>query len=385
MKLSELRFQNADARAAAYGVIHFLVDAACVLAVERTGASTTVQALTVFWVILGYDVLAFALQAPLGALTDRLKLSRWVVYAGLGLTTVAVLTSRHAAIATMLAAGVGNALFHLGAGASVLRTSGGRATPAGLFVGPGALGLGLGLWMGRTGIGPAWPFVALPILSLPLVRYLHVDEIGTPASRESFGFDISRRVVSLALPLLLLSVAIRSFVGFGACRECPKGLLLAAGVPLAACAGKMLGGFISDRIGWIETAVGALLLSAPLVALNGGNFALAFPGLLLFQMTMPVTLVAVWRLIPEKPATAFGLPALALIIGAIPTFFRAGKHLFGPITFVALIVISAAALLVSLKAMGFGRGAFSPATAADKSPTAENGSGLTLESGPRRS
>ena len=132
--------------------------------------------------------------------------------------------------------------------------------------------------------------------------------------------------------------------------------MLMAGIPLAACAGKMLGGIVSDRAGWILTSVGALLLSAPLIAFNGGELSLALPGLLLFQMTMPVTLVAVWCLMPGRPATAFGLPCLALIIGAVPTFFPAGKQLFGPYMFIGLIVISALALFVSLRAMGLGLG-----------------------------
>jgi Na+/H+ antiporter NhaD/arsenite permease-like protein len=47
--------------------------------------------------------------------------------------------------------------------------------------------------------------------------------------------------------------------------------------------------------------------------------------MLLFQMTMPVTLTAVHRLLPKRPAFSFGLTCLALIIGAAPVF-SAWKH-----------------------------------------------------------
>ena len=75
-----------------------------------------------------------------------------------------------APLATMIVAGVGNALFHLGAGGLVLRSAGGRATPAGVFVAPGALGLGLGMWMGRTGRGSTFPiYVALAFAVIALI------------------------------------------------------------------------------------------------------------------------------------------------------------------------------------------------------------------------
>lgn len=334
------------ARAAALlGVIHALVDAACVLAVWRTGASTVVQVLSSFWIVFGYDLLAFATQAPLGVLADRRGLVRAALFAGLGLGSLALLLAPYSAIATMVAAGLGNALFHLGAGALVLRGSGGRATEAGLFVAPGALGLGLGMWMGKTGIGPTWPLVAALVLAVALVDALSLRGTTEAPARP----DLPRAAWAAALGALLLSVAIRSFVGFGGCRECPKALLVTIGIPLVAFGGKLLGGVVSDRLGWLETSVGALLLSAPFVAFNGGNPYLALLGLLLFQMTMPVTLVAVFRLMPERPAAAFGLPCLALVLGAIPTFFPAGRQFFGAATFFALIAASAACIAFALR------------------------------------
>jgi hypothetical protein len=52
---------------------------------------------------------------------------------------------------------------------------------------------------------------------------------------------------------------------------------------------------------------------------------------------------------PRWPATAFGLPCLALIAGSFPTFFPAGKQLFGRSAFVLLIAASAAILALALR------------------------------------
>ena len=52
---------------------------------------------------------------------------------------------------------------------------------------------------------------------------------------------------------------------------------------------------------------------------------------------------------PRWPATAFGLPCLALIAGSFPTFFPAWKQLFGRSAFVLLIAASAAILALALR------------------------------------
>jgi hypothetical protein len=45
---------------------------------------------------------------------------------------------------------------------------------------------------------------------------------------------------------------------------------------------------------------------------------LACAGLLLLQTTMPLTLKAVHHAMPGRPGLAFGLPAAALLLGALP-------------------------------------------------------------------
>jgi hypothetical protein len=57
---------------------------------------------------------------------------------------------------------------------------------------------------------------------------------------------------------------------------------------------------------------------------------------------------------PKRPATAFGLPCLALIVGALPTFYVWGRHLYGSTTFLVAIAVSALALFFALRGIGMG-------------------------------
>jgi hypothetical protein len=205
--------------------------------------------------------------------------------------------------------------------------------------------------MGRTGRGSTFPiYIAL---AFAVVALITLDKPATVDRDKPIGAGRQPALLPwlILLVLLLVSVAVRSFVGFGACFQCAGGLAVAIGLPAAGFLGKLVGGMVADRLGWLRTSTAALLLSLPLIAFSGGSLFLALPGVLLFQSTMAVTLVAVYALMPRWPATAFGLPCLALIAGAFPTFVPAGKQLFGRWTFVLLIALSAAVLALALRGL----------------------------------
>jgi len=90
----------------------------------------------------------------------------------------------------------------------------------------------------------------------------------------------------------------------------------------------------------------ALLASAPLVSVLVNHPAGAIVGMLLFQMTMAVTLKATHHLMPGRPGLAFGIPCLALVAGAIPGLLGYG-HWFTPWPLVLGMVVLAAALIAA--------------------------------------
>lgn len=330
-----------------FGVIHAVIDAASVMVIFNTKFVHHFSHLDMFYLILSYDLLAFAGQAPLGLFLDRWRLTRPASFAGIILCFLGVLVLRIQPTVAMILVGLGNALFHVGAGALSLHVRPGRATPPGLFVAPGALGLALGTWLGKGGVSIYWPFLLALFVSFAIAlvsRYPEISRIRRPKIPK-VKFPI------LIVLLLLLSVTIRSFVGRAGAYECPKLLVISFGFAFAAFAGKAVGGVLSDRFGWIEISVGALLISAPFIAFGGANPVLLISGLFIFQMTMPVTLVAVYSLLPGRPAFAFGLNCLAYILGFLPTLFPVVKAQYQSVGFFLLILVSAAAVYVGLRAI----------------------------------
>lgn len=320
------------------GLIHFLVDAASLTVLYDEAALDRSTAEEVnHWIDL-YNMLAFGLQFPLGLAADRGHEHRWAVLVGLECLVLALTIGTEVTSLAVILAGLGNALFHLGAGAMVLRSCQGRASEAGVFVAPGWFGVAVGMRLG--GSGPTthrWLIAALltcgGILVLDVVpivrRWVSTDLPGPPRgiqtpptrllhqSAGSDGPNLLRAGWILGAGLLLISVMLRSVLAGvfrGPDPEIP--ILTFPLLPLAVVAGKALGGLAADRWGWRLTAVAALLTLAVLVASEPAHPCFALLALFLAQSTMAVSLAGLSVALPGRPATAFGLTSLALLLGS---------------------------------------------------------------------
>ncbi len=322
--------------ALALGLVHALVDGACAFVLFRdVDAPATPVVVVIAWIV-GYDALAFLLQAPLGLLADRLRADRALGLGGLGLVLAALALGPFLSGGAAISAALGNALFHVAAGAAVLRGSRG-ATAIGLFVGPGAAGLGLGIVLGRSD-APARAAIALALL-IGAVLVAHVlpraaagglpDGLARPPLAPAVGLTPQ---VLAGCGLLLLTVAARSILGdtvTSVWRTQPVAVLL--GLALLASGGKMLGGVVADRAGWIPTAAVSLALAGPLLALGLGDARSAGAGLLLLQATTPLTLKALHRVAPDRPGLVFGSASAVLALGAGPGLFSLWILRSGPL------------------------------------------------------
>ncbi|MBI4703966.1 MAG: hypothetical protein HY744_22895 [Deltaproteobacteria bacterium] len=354
LKARRRLWSGATTAALLLGLAHAFVDTASGFLIFRDVGSYHFDHQVVVRLVVLYNLVAFAGQVPVGLVADRWRVYRATAMAGLLGAAAALLLGPSFSLAAILAIGLGNAMFHVGAGALVLDTSGDRATESGVFVGPGAAGLATGIWLGGGQASCRPVIVLLLLLAVPLV--LAAARLGArtrgdlpPLGRPQMagGWLLAGLLCALCLAG---SVLVRAAVG-GAVSGAWRGVSVA--VPLllagAACAGKMLGGFVSDRLGWIATSVAALVLSAPLVSWLVGNAAAAVVGMLLFQMTMPVTLKATHHLMPERPGLAFGIPCLALVLGALPGLLGHGAWLRSPALVVGLVAGSALLVVAGLR------------------------------------
>ena len=321
-----------------YSLTHFWVDLSCALLVFRTLAGGVDFALC----LLLYNFCAFALQMPFGLLADRLDRNGVVSAAGCALTALAYFLP--GTVPAAVAAGVGNALFHLGGGIDVLNRSGEQAWALGVFVSPGALGLFLGTLWGR-GTAPGLLLAPAGLLLLGgAVLWLYRRIFGTLRSGNAPADLDAPGGYGVLLPLFLV-VVLRSYLGMVMSFPWKKGSW-AFGVVCALVLGKAAGGFLGDRLGMVRASALSLGLPAVLFLLSGSPWA-GTAAVLLFNMTMPITLWAAARLLP--PGLAFGTLTFALFLGFLPSWLGWPPLLTGRAGYAAGALCSMGLLVLGLK------------------------------------
>lgn len=313
-----------------YSLGHFCVDFACAFLVLRYGAAAGAPRQTA---LLLYNFFAFAVQMPLGLLTDRFGNGRGFAALGCALVAASAALSRMPLLLCVVA-GIGNALFHIGGGHDVLCAEDGRAGPLGVFVSPGAIGLFLGGALRAAAI-PAWPVSATLLLCAAAILRL--------CPRAAGGAVSLRGAHPLgAAALLFAVVCLRSYGGFLFRFPWKEGAWAAVFV-MSVALGKAAGGWLCDRFGARATAIGSLLGAAALFSLSAYPAA-GCAAVLLFNMTMPVTLRAAADRFPEARGFSFGLLTFALFLGFVPTVLALPAP-SGAAAYAAVCLLSLALLL----------------------------------------
>lgn len=341
----------------AFALCHFVVDFACVssmlCAVSRVlGESGQGSMEVVTLSILLYDIVAFTLQLPIGIALDQLDknsyaalLSYALVGAGVILSLVPIALLEWPAI---LLLAIGNALFHSAGGLSVLNISQKHAGPSGIFIATGAIGVFLGTQsaqMGRLQIA----FSLLVLLFLCALITLVVQKVNKKYwNVHNVSFDILELSFNTLLAIVLLSlvVALRSYAGMVMAFPWKSEMFLLVLSILGVFAGKALGGVVADRIGFRTTAIFSLIAAATLFVPSWEIPVMGLLGVFFFNFTMSITLASLANILPNAKGTAFGLASFSLAVGALPAL--AGFRIEHPAMLSGISLVSALSLGVGL-------------------------------------
>jgi FSR family fosmidomycin resistance protein-like MFS transporter len=112
--------------------------------------------------------------------------------------------------------------------------------------------------------------------------------------------------------------------------------------------GKAAGGFLSDRIGAVMASCLSLGLSAVLF-LFSGNAVCGILAVFLFNMTMPITLWAVAKLIPGAKGFSFGLLTFALFLGFLPVQMNVPAVITGGVGYSLACLLSVLLMVFGLR------------------------------------
>ncbi|MBR1861865.1 MAG: hypothetical protein IJ796_08405 [Lachnospiraceae bacterium] len=341
-------------------ILHFIIDGICaysMFASYRVGGAES---------YLFYNLCAFALQMPFGALADlvvfkmgaknRIAVKRfyWCI------TLLGILFTVIGMYAGVFSLGVGNALFHVGGGLGAIKEDEERSLKGsglGVFVAPGALGIFAGKLLADVGFPGAYVKNSWIALAALLVltgflrmfyeeRHLIFVEASPEGAVKRFRDGIADLMV--AAVVCFLAVIIRSFVGLAGSFEWKKGFLMVFLAAIAVVSGKAAGGFLAAGIGKLKAVCISLVLSAVCFAFSS-KAVFGLLALLFFNMTMPVTLHILVKKMPLFPGFSFGLLTFGLFLGFLPEYLGIktglGTPLLGVIGSLLTLLLLLAALL----------------------------------------
>jgi len=299
----------------AYSIAHFLVDFACAFLMFRS----ITQAPDWQLCVLIYNFCAFAMQMPLGILADKWDRNFLVAITGC-LLVGAAYGLAHISIAAVIVAGIGNALFHIGGGIDVLNVSEKKIAALGVFVSPGAFGIYFGTMLGK-GDGLSSLLILLALVTAAGFIFIAYRAQGGTYPRNavfSLGNAVSPQMI-FAAACLFLVVCLRSHVGLMLDFPWKSAGYWGIALICTVVLGKAAGGFVADRFGikmtfFFSLAMAALLFLFPEIP------PLGIAAVLLFNMTMPLTLFIMAKIFPGAKGFSFGLLTFGLFLGFVPAY-----------------------------------------------------------------
>ncbi len=327
----------------AYTFSHFCVDFACFFVLFGVFKVSQNSLQNVSIGFLTYNVIAFGLQPIIGKICDdNPRIPIGII--GCFIVLLGLFASGFPWISLLICA-FGNASFHIGGGIDNLRFAKGKIARSGIFVSSGALGVFLGTIVGNGNKALVYLPVTIIVASIILIALFAVKYEDGDVCDISIASDFPYATV---LVLIFVSIMIRSYVG----GIIPMDWKTASFVFLPATSaffGKALGGILGYKYGAKNIGVTALMLSIPFLYFGKNIALLSAIGIVLFNITMPITLSVVASKLPYNPGLAFGLTTLALLCGNIPSFFIKVPEILVFLLLLVLIVISSICVLLSTK------------------------------------
>ena len=303
-----------------YFYIHFVVEVICFYTLAKLLGDTVFLWIAPFM----YDAFAFVPQSLIGYISDKYpKINIGIIGTILLLIGLIVCNLHILGYIPIIILCLGNACLHVSGAEVTLRASEGKLSHSAIFVAGGSFGVITGKLLGSLNLS-YWFLVLLGLTMIPFI--LLADEYRRQADKnkqpcKNFNY-INKKINPFVIILLAVFVVIvRGYMGYGIPTSWNKTIIQTILLYFAMGTGKALGGIFSDWIGIRKTAVISILLALPFLLFGDNIMLVSLIGVLMFSMTMSITLAILVSVLKDKPGLAFGLTTIGLFLGTVPIFF----------------------------------------------------------------
>ena len=302
-----------------YFYIHFVTEVICFFALGRYFEGEP----TMWLIILAYDLLAFAPQSVIGYINDRFPRFSFGI-AGLLLLAAALVLQNTVSspFVSLVPLCIGNAFVHVNGAEVTLRASNGSLSHSAIFVSGGSFGVVSGKLLAATDV-PYWLLLFLIVSAIPfaVLGQTYVKDAAPSDRYEAFDYHRKGLNKYVVIILSVLVVIVRGYMAYGIPISWRKTTLQTIILFVFMGIGKALGGVLADIFGVKKVAMLSILLALPLLMFGDNNMFVSLFGVLLFSMTMSISLAVIVSVLKRSPGLAFGLTTIGLFLGSLPTFF----------------------------------------------------------------
>jgi MFS family permease len=287
-----------------------------------------------------YNTLAFCFQPFIGMYIDKYHHEKRILIASFVFLALGLFLNIWWLSAVFL--GIGNQIFHVAGGKVCTNISVKKSSHLGVFVSLGAIGLAIG--------GNLYQYQLISYVSITLYLILIIASVllinDRVDNKEIYHSElkISKKQIIVSVLFLLLAVFIRSFLGKIIYYEFVIDLKLLLILPAAAAVGKFIGGFIRDRFGGFYTVFGSMIL-APIILIFFPKYPILMViGLIMINISMPITLFELNKLLPGKEGFNFGILAGILFPGVVIGML----YQYQQLTYIFVVLIASALTIISM-------------------------------------
>ena len=299
-----------------YSYIHLITEIACFYMLYKI----TNNMLVAWMVPLFYDGFAFVPQALIGYINDKIPKIKFSII-GTVLMIISYLLYFISSINVflpLLFLCLGNACIHVNGAEVTLRCSNGMLSHSAIFVAGGSFGVIIGRLL-STSIVPFWIIILLMCTMFPFILLAETYE--KDKILDKFNYvkkDISPMIVII---LAVFVVIVRGYLGYGIPTSWNKTVIQNIIFYFTMGIGKALGGILSDIFGIRKVATFSTLIAVPFLCIGDNLMFVSLLGVMMFSMTMSITLAILASVLKRVPGLAFGLTTIGLFLGTVPIFF----------------------------------------------------------------
>lgn len=327
-----------------YFYIHFVTEIICFYVMSKIIGDSAF-----LWMCpLIYDAFAFVPQSLIGYISDKYpKINMGIIGIILlliGFTTFC-LDLLPGLFTEIIILCLGNACIHINGAEVTLRSSNGKLSHSAIFVSGGSFGVITGKLLTKTQIS----FWIIAFLCLTMIPFILLAEYYRKESNEKiacskFNYHSAKIKPGIIILLTVLIVVARGYMGYGLPTSWNKTTMQTIMLFSTMGLGKALGGILSDAFGMRKVALISMTLALPFLLIGDNLMLISLIGVLLFSMTMPITLGLLVSILKNNPGLAFGLTTIGLFLGTVPIFifnitdFVANSIIITLLTIICIII-----------------------------------------------